>query len=161
MKILKALFTVTLAGLASQAMAQAGSESGSTQACSATIEADDAYHFIPLHIDIPDTCKDFTVTLKHVGRLPKAAMGHNWVLTRKADMEPVAKDGILAGATNNYVMPNDQRVIAHTEVIGGGETTSIKFSVALLKPNESYVFFCSFGGHSPLMRGTVALRKTN
>jgi len=128
--------------------------------CSTTIAADDAYHFIPNHIDVPQLCQDFTVTLKHTGRLPKAAMGHNWVLTTKADAPGVAKDGLIAGLDNNFVTPGDKRIIASTKVIGSGETTEIRFPVSALKPNETYAFQCSFGGHSALMQGSLRLSQT-
>ncbi len=90
--------------------------------CSTTVEANDAMQFNTSAITVPKTCKQFTVTLKHTGKLPKAAMGHNWVLTTAADQPGVLGDGSAAGLDNNYVKPNDTRVIAHTKVIGGGET---------------------------------------
>jgi azurin len=51
--------------------------------CSITLQTDDALRFIPSHIAVPATCKDFTVTLTHTGHLPPLAMSHNWVLTKK------------------------------------------------------------------------------
>jgi azurin len=53
----------------------------------------------------------------------------------------------------------DARVIAHTKVIGGGETDSVTFSTAALKAGEAYSYFCSFPGHSALMKGTLTLAK--
>jgi azurin len=44
-------------------------------------------------------------------------------------------------------------VIANTKVIGGGQTTSVKFATSALKAGESYTFFCSFPGHSAIMKG--------
>ena len=38
-------------------------------------------------------------------------------------------------------------MIAHTKVIGGGQTTSVKFPTSALKKGEAYTFFCSFPGH--------------
>jgi azurin len=100
-----------------------------------------------------------TVTLKHVGKLPKAAMGHNIVIAATADEQGVLADGGKAGLENNYVKPGDNRVIAHTKVIGGGEADSATFKVAALKPGQDYSFFCSFPGHAALMKGTVSLAK--
>ena len=126
--------------------------------CVATIESDDAYRYTPTHIDIPSSCSEFTVKLKHVGRLPKAAMGHNWVLVRSTDFDAVAKSGMLAGASNEYVDPSDTRVIAHTKLIGSGEETSVTFTVDKLKAGQSYAFLCTFAGHSPIMQGTLSLK---
>src|SRR3546814_19293946 len=75
-------------------------------------------------IVVDASCKEFTVHLKHVGKMAKAAMGHNWVLTKAADMQPVATDGMTAGLANNYVKADDARVIAHTQLTAGGESDS-------------------------------------
>ncbi|CAN5251882.1 azurin [soil metagenome] len=127
--------------------------------CSAEIEGNDAMQFSKTSIEIGKGCKDFTLTLKHAGKLPKHAMGHNWVLTKAADVQAVAADGIAAGAPQNYVKPGDARVVAHTRLVGGGESDSVTFPVAKLDPAGSYGFFCSFPGHSSLMKGTLKLVK--
>lgn len=128
------------------------------QTCNAIVQSDDALRYTPESIEVPSTCKDFTVTLTHSGRLPVLAMGHNWVLAKKADMTGVARTGMLAGAANQYVDPTDRRVIAHTNVIGGGQASSVSFPVSALQPGETYAFFCTFAGHSPVMQGTLVLK---
>jgi len=128
------------------------------QQCATTIHSDDALRFTPEKIDIPLTCKTFTVTLKHTGRLPKLAMGHNWVLAKLSDLDGVARTGMLAGADHNYVDLKDTRVLAHTSVVGGGESASVTFDVAKLDQGERYGFVCTFAGHSPVMRGVITLK---
>ncbi|UBB17306.1 azurin [Comamonas odontotermitis] len=137
--------------IAAPAMAAAG--------CDIAIEANDAMQFNKSSIAVPASCKQFTVNLKHTGKLPKTAMGHNWVLSKAADLQAAATDGISAGADKDYVKPGDSRVVAYTKVIGGGESTSVTFDVAKLKSGESYAWFCSFPGHSGIMKGTLALAK--
>lgn len=127
--------------------------------CSVEIEGNDAMKFNMSTMAIPQSCKDFTVKLKHVGKLPKAAMGHNWVIAKTADMAAIDKDGAAAGLSKDYVKPDDTRVIAHTKVVGGGESDSVTFATDKLKAGEAYSFFCSFPGHSSLMKGTVTLAK--
>ncbi|MBO9652076.1 MAG: azurin [Variovorax sp.] len=133
--------------------------SASAATCDMEIEGNDAMQFNKSSIEVPQSCKQFTVKLKHAGKLPKAAMGHNWVLTTAADMQAVATDGIAAGLDKNYIKAGDTRVIAHTPVVGGGESTSVTFDTNKLKADQSYAFFCSFPGHSALMKGTVKLTK--
>ena len=128
------------------------------QGCNAVVQSDDALRYLPHAIEVPRACKDFTVTLTHSGRLPVLAMGHNWVLAKQSDMAGVARTGMLAGADNHYVDPNDRRVIAHTNVIGGGQATSVSFAVSALQPGETYAFFCTFAGHSPVMQGSLVLQ---
>lgn len=127
--------------------------------CEAEIEGNDAMQFNKPALAVPASCKQFKLTLKHVGKLPKAAMGHNWVLAKTADMAGVASDGIAAGLPNDYLKPGDARVIAATKIIGGGESASVSFDVAKLKAGEAYSYFCSFPGHSALMKGTLTLAK--
>ncbi len=127
--------------------------------CSVQIDGNDAMQFNKTAIDVPKACKSFTVQLRHAGKMPKAAMGHNWVLAKTADVQAVANDGIAAGLDKQYVKPGDARVIAHTRVVGGGESDSVAVDVSKLKAGESYTFFCSFPGHSGVMKGSFALAK--
>jgi azurin len=127
--------------------------------CATTVEANDAMQFNVSSVTVPKTCKSFTVTLKHTGKLPRNVMGHDWVLTSAADQAGVEADGIKAGLDKDYVKPGDTRVIAHTKVIGGGESASVSFKPSALKPGTDYVFFCSFPGHAAIMHGTVTLAK--
>lgn len=125
--------------------------------CSATIEGNDMMQYNKSSITVPASCTEFTVHLKHVGTLARNVMGHNWVLTKTADMHAVDADGLKAGLDNNYVKPGDPRVVAHTKVIAGGESTSVTFEVAPLKSGGPYSFFCSFPGHIGLMNGTLTV----
>ena len=80
-------------------------------------------------------------------------MGHNWVLAKASDMAGVTGDGMGAGLPSDYLKKGDTRVIAHTKVVGGGQSDTVKFSTSLLKKGEAYSFFCTFPGHSALMKG--------
>ena len=84
--------------------------------CAVQVDSTDAMQYNTKSIDVPKSCKTFTVQLKHVGKLPKASMGHNWVLAKTADMDGVVKDGIAAGLATNYVKAGDARVIAATKL---------------------------------------------
>ena len=83
-------------------------------------------------------------------------MGHNWVLSTAADVQGIATDGIASGAAGSYLKAGDARVLASTSLIGGGESTSVTFSVADIAAGE-YTFFCSFPGHWGVMKGTFKL----
>ncbi|MCW5620158.1 MAG: azurin [Burkholderiales bacterium] len=127
--------------------------------CELEIESNDAMQFNKTSMAVPASCKQFTVKLKHVGKLAKAMMGHNWVLSKTSDMQAVVADGISAGLDKDYVKPGDARVIAHTKVIGGGESDSVTFATSKLKADEAYTFFCSFPGHAAIMKGMLTLAK--
>ena len=126
--------------------------------CKTTIDSTDQMSFNTKEIVIDKSCKTFTVNLEHSGNLPKNVMGHNWVLSKKADMQAVSTDGIAAGLDKNYLKDGDERVIAHTKVIGAGEKDSVTFDVSKLKAGEEYEFFCTFPGHNSMMKGAVVLK---
>lgn len=126
--------------------------------CQLEISGNDALQFDKQQLQAGGGCKEVTVTLRHVGKLPATAMGHNWVLARPADADAVATDGISAGVGNGYLKPKDPRVIASTTIVGGGESVSVTFSTASLKKGESYTYMCTFPGHSMIMRGTFTIR---
>jgi azurin len=125
--------------------------------CAVTIGGNDAMQFDKKTIVVGKACKKFTVTLNHTGKLAKNVMGHNWVLTKSEDTQPVATDGMAAGLDKNYLKADDVRVIAATKIIGGGESTSVEVPVSKLTKGAAYTYFCSFPGHVSLMKGTLTV----
>lgn len=125
--------------------------------CATEIEGNDAIQYNVGSIVVPASCSQFTITLRHVGKLPVAAMGHNVVITRNDDVQAVVADGLTAGAAAGYVKAGDARIVAHTEMIGGGQSTSVTFDASKLKAGGPYTFFCSFPGHVVTMIGTIGI----
>lgn len=126
--------------------------------CKTSVDSTDQMSFNTKAIEIDKSCKTFTVELTHSGSLPKNVMGHNWVLSKEADMQSIVTDGLNAGIGKDYLKQGDARVIAHTKIIGAKETDSVTFDVSKLTANEKYAFFCSFPGHISMMKGTVTLK---
>lgn len=125
--------------------------------CKLEISGNDQMQYDKQELVAPATCKEITVTLHHTGRLPKEAMGHNWVLVNAADLAAVANAGMGAGLANNYLAPGDKRVLAFTKVIGGGGSTSVTFATSMLKQGGDYRYLCTFPGHYALMHGSFKL----
>ncbi len=121
--------------------------------CKVEIAGNDLLQYDKQELNVPASCKEVTVTLRHSGRQPREAMGHNWVLVDAADYKAVASAASSAGLAHDYVAPGDKRVIAHTRVIGGGESTSVTFPGTLLRKGAAYRYLCTFPGHSTLMHG--------
>ncbi|KXO00954.1 Azurin [Aequorivita aquimaris] len=91
------------------------------------------------------------LTLKHVGTMQKTVMGHNWaLLTQDADMATVGQAAAVA-EDNDYI-PADMtdKFIAHTKMLGGGESDTIEFDAPA---PGTYIFMCTFPGHYALMQG--------
>lgn len=125
--------------------------------CEAVIVSDDAMKFDPKEIQVKSSCKQYKITLKHEGKMPKSAMGHNVVLSKSADKDGVLADGQTAGEANNYVKAGDERVVAHTKLLSGGEQDSVTFDVSKLAKGEAYEYYCSFPGHYATMNGKLTL----
>ncbi len=123
--------------------------------CKLEISGNDAMQFDKKELAVGADCTEVEVTLKHAGKLPANAMGHNFVVAKTADMSAIVGDGMSAGLAANYVKAGDARVIAHSKVVGGGESTTVKFPTSKLKKGEAYSFFCTFPGHSSMMKGTL------
>jgi azurin len=121
--------------------------------CKVEITGNDLMQYDRKELAVPATCREITVTLHHAGKQPREAMGHDWVLVKTADLAAVDQAGLAAGLADNYVKPGDQRVLAHTRVIGGGETTSVTFPASILSKGGDYSYLCTFPGHSALMHG--------
>ena len=90
--------------------------------------------------------EEIRIVLTTVSQLPPAAMSHNWTLVDMGtDVDTFARES-LAARDNDYISPNfEDQVIAHTAMIGSGETDTITFTV----PDEpgEYDFICTFPGH--------------
>lgn len=123
--------------------------------CSARIEGNDRMQFDKSAIPIAADCTEVELTLVHTGKLPVTAMGHIWVLTTTEDFQPVAMAGMSAGADNDFLPQDDDRVLAVTDLIGGGESTTVTFSTSKLTKGGDYTYFCSFPGHSGMMNGKL------
>lgn len=113
-----------------------------------TIEGSDQMKFNLSEIKVKAGDK-VVLTLKHTGKLPKTAMGHNWVLLKSGT---VVKDFAMEAmkAKDNEYIPEGNDIIAHTDLVGGGEETTVEFTA----PGKGeYDFICSFPGHYALMKG--------
>ena len=138
------------------APAAASSKPAVVADCATTVESNDMMQYNADSITVPASCTQFTINLKHVGKLAANVMGHNVVIAKEADMAGIAADGTSDPAT--HVKAGDTRVIAHSKVIGGGEATSVSFDVAKIKDGGPFKFFCSFPGHLALMQGSIQVQ---
>lgn len=96
-----------------------------------------------------------TLTFRHVGQLDRRVMGHNFVLLKPGtDITGFANEAAAAGESADWIPNDGAQVIAHTKMLGGGQTDVITFEAP--EPGV-YDFICSFPGHSGMMRGTLTV----
>ena len=111
------------------------------------IQADDKMRFDVTAFEAKPGQK-ISVTLKNVGTTPKFSMGHNFVmLDRSVNTQNVQKflDAASVEAAHDYVPPGSKEVLAHTKLLGPGETDTVTFTAPFI-PGE-YLYLCSFPGH--------------
>ncbi len=125
--------------------------------CELSIDSTDQMTFSAKELSVAADCTEVKLTLHHVGKMAKNVMGHNWVLTKTPDYQPVAQDGMKAGLDNDYLQAGDARIIAHTKLLGGGESDSVTFSLDGMEAGGDYTFFCSFPGHWAIMHGKFVI----
>lgn len=147
---MKYLSAVLLCGALGLNMATASAET-----CSFTLEGNDQSRWDKDKIEVAATCTEVEITLKHTGVKPITTGGHNWVLTDSDDIKGLAMAGMAAGPGADYIKADDKKIIAHSKLIGGGDTTTFTFPTSKLKKGTSYTYFCSFPGHWAMMKGTL------
>ena len=97
--------------------------------------------------------KPITLTLKHVGKIPKEAMGHNLVILQEGtDEAAFAAKAITAKETDYIPASEKSSIVAHTKLIGGGEEDTIEFTI---DKKGTYNFLCTFPGHVAMMKGVL------
>ena len=93
------------------------------------------------------------ITLKNVGKLPKESMGHNVVVLKPGtDVAAYATKAMEAKATDYYPASEASSVIAHSKMLGPGESDVVEFAAPAA---GTYDYICSFPGHYASMRGVL------
>jgi len=99
-----------------------------------------------------------TLSFKHIGQLPAVAMGHNVVILKPGIALPTFAAKCTPAKATDYV-PTDaeskEQIIAHTKLLGGGQSDEITFTAPAA---GEYPFLCSFPGHFALMQGVMTVK---
>ncbi len=137
-------------GAPTEEAAPAATESVDSQVAEVTITGNDQMKFDKNEIRVKAGQK-VKLTLKHVGKMEKSVMGHNWaLLTQDADMATVGQASATATDTDYIPADMKDKFIAHTKMLGGGESDTIEFDAPA---PGTYTFMCTFPGHYALMQG--------
>lgn len=95
-----------------------------------------------------------TLNFQHMGEMSVEAMGHNFVLLKQGtNLEEFAQNAMMM-KDNGYLPEDMSNVIVHTNMIGGGESTSVTFEAP--EPG-TYQYVCTFPGHYGMMQGTLTI----
>lgn len=99
------------------------------------------------------------VVLRAVGTQPADRMSHNFLLLKpKVDIPTFIMTASIARDEGYLPRALKDDVIAATDLVAAGESTSVTFA-APVRPGE-YPYVCSFPGHyNAGMRGTMIVRR--
>lgn len=104
------------------------------------------------------TGQEVTIDFKHLGKMPKQAMGHNVVILKEGTELPAFSAAAAQAAAHDYIpQAEDQqeKIIAHTKMLGGGEEDKVTFTAPA---PGTYPFLCTFPGHFALMNGKLIVK---
>lgn len=98
------------------------------------------------------------ITLKHIGKIPKASMSHNMVILKPGSMMAMISAKCSQAKDNNYIATDAESkaaILAYSPQLGPGETYVIKFT-----PTEvgNYPYLCTFPGHFSEMNGVITVK---
>ena len=96
------------------------------------------------------------LTMKNIGKLPKEAMSHNVVILQQGTDIQAFGEAAVAAKPDHIPASMASDVIAHTKLLGPGESDTINFKID--EPGV-YDFICSFPGHFGTMKGKIVVEK--
>jgi azurin len=82
------------------------------------------------------------------------AMQHNILFVNFGKRKDVAAKAVQAGGDKNYI-PEDPNLIAASDMAKPGQTVTLEFDAP---KKGNYEFFCSYPGHSQMMRGYLFVK---
>lgn len=120
------------------------------------LKGDDAMRFSnPNEFNVKDG-QDITLKLTHIGDLPINNMGHNVVVLKPGtDIDEFGAAASGARDTDYIPAAYASSIVAHTKLLGPGESDSIEFKI---ETPGVYTFVCSFPGHWGTMNGTITVK---
>ena len=112
------------------------------------IQADDKMRYDVTAFDVSPGQK-VSLTITNIGTTPKFSMGHNFVLLDRAintgNVQASFLDKASTEASHDYVPPGAKEVLAHSKLLGPGESEVVTFNAPYI-PGD-YLYLCSFPGH--------------
>jgi azurin len=121
------------------------------------IEVGDNMKFVPAAITAAPG-ESIRVVIKHVGQMPKVAMGHNFVLLKKGVDARKLADKCSSARDTEFIIPAVKGdLLASTRLVGPGETADTTFVAPAVR--GEYQFICTFPGHFAVgMKGTLTVK---
>lgn len=143
------MFAIVLTGLFACSNDQKSSDGDNQEKVEITLNSSDEMRYDKSEIIVSEG-QTVVLTLNHTGKLPVTSMGHNFVLLAEGTVVADFAVAAMSEKDNNYIPADENGIIAHTKIIGGGESDTITFTAP---EKGTYDFICSFPGHYAVMKG--------
>jgi azurin len=146
--------SLSLGGCGDKGGGSAAAPESSAPGRAIAITADDKMKFDVTEIKAK-AGERLSITLKDVGTTPKFSMGHNFTLLQKGTDPAKFVDASSTAASTDYIAPDlKTKVIAHTKLLGPGESDTVTFNAPQIP--DQYDFLCTYPGHFAVgMRGKL------
>ena len=98
------------------------------------------------------------ITLKHIGKIPKASMSHNLVILKPGSMKAMISAKCVQAKDNNYIATDAESkaaIIAYSPQLGPGESHVVKFTPTAA---GDYPYMCTYPGHFSEMHGIITVK---
>ena len=118
------------------------------------VTANDQMQFSTKAIEVK-AGSETVIILQNIGTMAKEVMGHNLtVLNPGTDLAGFATKAMAAKDTEYLPQSETGSVLAHTRLLGPGESDTLRFTPAV----GEYPFLCTCPGHFAVMQGVLSAK---
>ncbi len=99
--------------------------------------------------------KTLEITVRNIGKLPKASMAHNFVILKPGSPLLIIAAKCHKAKEQNYMATDAETraaVVASGKLLGPGESCVVRFTP---QTSGDYPFLCTFPGHCTEMNGII------
>ena len=120
-----------------------------------TFEVDDQIKFAMAKFEVKSG-QTVKLTIKKTGTMPKISMAHNVVILKPGvNVDNFAIQAMTSAATDYIPTGSEAQIVAHTKLVGAGESDAIEFKAPA---PGTYRFLCTFPGHFAAMQGDMIVK---
>jgi azurin len=99
--------------------------------------------------------KTLEITIRNIGKLPKASMAHNFVILKPGSSLLTIAAKCHKAKEQNYIAPDAETraaIVTSGKLLGPGESCIVRFTP---QTSGDYPFLCTFPGHCTEMNGII------
>jgi azurin len=98
---------------------------------------------------------EVVIILQNVGTMAKEVMGHNLTVLNAGTAVPEFATKAMAAKETDYIPQGDAAILAHTRLLGPGESDTLTFTAPAA---GEYPYVCTFPGHFAMRQGVMTVK---